>query len=94
MPSNQVPVTMGSSRAMSLEVGDLRVHDVCFIPLLTLPWHSHGHTGLGVVLEGSFDTTWGSKTRRCTPATVMAIATSAVLARVMAIRLMSWLLYR
>lgn len=71
MPSNQVPVTMGSSRAMSLEIGDLRVHDVCFIPLLTLPRHSHGHTGLAVVLEGSFDTTWGSRTRRCTPATVM-----------------------
>jgi len=71
MLSNHVPVTMGSSRAESIEVGGFRVLDVCFLPQITLPKHSHERTGVAVVLEGSFDTTSGSKTRRCTPATIL-----------------------
>jgi AraC family transcriptional regulator len=62
-----VPVTLGSARATSREVGGLLVTDAYFPPGLHLPMHTHERATVAIMLEGSFDCAFPGRTLACGP---------------------------
>ena len=62
-----VPVTLGSARATSREVGGLLVTDAYFPPGLQLPMHTHERATVAIMLEGSFDCAFPGRTLACGP---------------------------
>ncbi len=71
MSSRFVPVTLGSPRFDTLEVGRFRVTDARFPPELELPLHVHERPILAVILEGSWDEVFRARTYACEPNTVL-----------------------
>lgn len=65
-----VPVTMGSPRFQSREVGELRVTDAWFPPGARLERHAHERRILAVMVEGSFDVVFDRHELDCRPSTV------------------------
>jgi AraC family transcriptional regulator len=65
-----VPVTLGSPRFHTVEVGAFRVTDAWFPPGLRLDPHVHERAILGVMLEGGFDDVFPSRTFDCHAGTV------------------------
>ncbi len=68
--SRHVPISMGSHRWTTTEVGPFRVTDVWFPPGAELPAHTHDRASMGVTLEGSFDLTFPGHLFECAPTTV------------------------
>jgi AraC family transcriptional regulator len=64
---SQVPVTLGSPRSTSREVGGFLVTEAHFPPALTLPLHIHARATIALMLEGSFDCVLPGKVLSCTP---------------------------
>ncbi len=64
------PVTLGSAKFTTLDVGPFRVTEAWFPPLLTLPSHVHTRGCFGVMLEGSFGLRFRGRTQDCSPGTV------------------------
>ncbi|HKY61161.1 MAG TPA: AraC family transcriptional regulator [Gemmatimonadota bacterium] len=60
-----VPVTLGSPRFHTLDVGAFRVTDAWFPPGLRLEPHVHERAILGVMLEGGFDDVFPTRTFDC-----------------------------
>ena len=60
-----VPVTLGSPRFHSLDVGAFRITDAWFPPGLRLDPHVHERAILGVMLEGGFDDVFSARTFDC-----------------------------
>jgi AraC family transcriptional regulator len=71
MPSRFVPVTLGSPKFDTLEVGRFRVTDARFPPELELPHHVHERPIMAVILEGSWDEVFRTRTYECEPNTVL-----------------------
>lgn len=71
MPSRFVPVTLGSPKFDTLEVGRFRVTDARFPPELELAPHVHERPILAVILEGSWDEAFRTRTFSCEPNTVL-----------------------
>jgi AraC family transcriptional regulator len=65
MSERCVPVTMGSPKFTSREVGGLRVTEAHFPPGLVLPMHIHERATVAVMLEGSFDCVFPGRTLPC-----------------------------
>lgn len=65
-----VPVTLGSPRFRTAEVGGLRVTDAWFPPGVHVPPHHHDRACFAVVVEGSFDVRFARGTHDCPSATV------------------------
>lgn len=65
LESRPVPVTMGSPRFNTVEVGAFRVTKAFFPPKIELPPHIHERAILGIMLEGGFDDVFPSRTYRC-----------------------------
>ena len=65
LESRPVPVTMGSPRFNTVEVGAFRVTEAFFPPEIELPRHVHERAILGIMLEGGFDDIFPSHTYRC-----------------------------
>ncbi len=65
MTERFVPVTMGSPRFTSRDVGFLRVTDAHFPVGLVLPMHIHDRATIAVMLEGSFDCTFSGRSLPC-----------------------------
>jgi AraC family transcriptional regulator len=65
-----VPVTLGSARFLSREVNGLLVTEAHFPPGLVLPTHIHERATVAVMLEGSFDCTFPTRTLPCQPGTL------------------------
>lgn len=65
-----VPLTMGSPRFRSLDVGPFNLVEAWFPPRLVLPPHLHDRTTFAVMLEGSFDVGFASATYACEPSSV------------------------
>ncbi len=68
--SRHVPISMGSHRWTTTEVGPFRVTDVWFPPGAELPAHTHDRASMGVTLEGSFDLNFPGHLFECAPTTV------------------------
>ena len=64
------PVTLGSGRFTTLDLGPFRVTDAWFPPLLSIPSHLHTRGCFGVMLEGSFGLRFPGRTYDCSPSTV------------------------
>lgn len=64
-PMPCVPVTLGSPRFHTVEVGAFRVTDAWFPPGLRLDPHVHDRAILGVMLEGGFDDAFATRTFDC-----------------------------
>jgi AraC family transcriptional regulator len=71
MAARCVPVTLGSSRSRSVDVGGFLVTRVRFPPLLKLPLHTHERATVAVILRGSFDGLMRSTSHPCPAATVL-----------------------
>jgi len=65
------PITLGSSRSRSVDVGGFLVTRVRFPPLLKLPLHTHERATVAVILRGSFDGLMRSTSHPCPAATVV-----------------------
>jgi AraC family transcriptional regulator len=63
----RVPVTLGSSRFTSTEVHGLLVTEAHFPPGLVLPMHLHERATIAIMLEGSFDCVFPTRTLACGP---------------------------
>lgn len=63
--SRPVPVTMGSPRFNTVDVGAFRVTEAFFPPEIELPRHVHERAIFGIMLEGGFDDIFPSRTYRC-----------------------------
>jgi AraC family transcriptional regulator len=55
MPGRHVPISMGSTRSLTVELPALRISDVWFPPNSVLPEHTHDRPIFAVALEGSLD---------------------------------------
>jgi AraC family transcriptional regulator len=55
MPERHVPISMGSTRSLTLELPALRISDVWFPPGAQLPEHTHDRPIFAVALEGFLD---------------------------------------
>ena len=66
-----VPVSMGSHRSMSVDVGGLLVTHVWFPPGTVLHSHVHERSVMGTMVRGSFDLRMCGRSRDCTPDTVL-----------------------
>jgi AraC family transcriptional regulator len=71
MAARCVPITLGSSRSRSVDVGGFLVTRVRFPPLLKLPLHTHERATVAVILRGSFDGLMRSTSHPCPAATVL-----------------------
>ena len=71
MASRCVPVTLGSSRSLGVNVGGFLVTRVWFPPLLKLPLHTHDRATVAVILRGSFDGLMRTTSHPCPAATVL-----------------------
>lgn len=67
---DSVPLTMGSRRSRSVDVGPFKVTEAWFAPGLVLPPHLHERTTFAVMLAGSFDLRFGGRSYECEPSTV------------------------
>jgi AraC family transcriptional regulator len=66
----QVPIHHRSPRFQELEAGPFRVTSVEFEARSRIEPHSHDRPNLGVMLEGSFDLAFGSRSFACEPGTL------------------------
>jgi AraC family transcriptional regulator len=66
-----VPVTLGSPRFDTRDLGALRVTDARFPPRAYLPPHEHERPIVAVILEGSWDERFSTRAHECLPATVL-----------------------
>lgn len=64
------PITLGSPRFHTREVGGLRVTDAWFPPGARLERHAHERRVFSVMLEGSFDLIFDRRELDCSPSTV------------------------
>lgn len=71
MATRSVPVTVGSSRSRSVNVGGFLVTRVWFPPLLKLPLHTHDRATVAVILRGSFDGLMRTTSHPCPAATLL-----------------------
>ena len=71
MATPGVPVTLGSRRSRSVDVGGFLVTRVWFPPLLNLPLHSHDRATVAVILRGSFDGLIHTTSHPCPAATLL-----------------------
>ena len=71
MAARCVPITLGSSRSRSVDVGGFLVTRVRFPPLLKLSLHTHERATVAVILRGSFDGLMRSTSHPCPAATVL-----------------------
>jgi len=71
MAPRPVPVTMGSPRFRTREVGAFHVTEAWFPPRALLPPHVHDRAVFGVMLEGSFDHLFTGRMYDCTPDTIL-----------------------
>lgn len=60
-----MPVTMGSPRFRTMDLGAIRIHDATFAPRDVLPLHAHERTILAVMLAGGFDVTFPTRQFDC-----------------------------
>ena len=67
-----VPLTLGSLRFSTLEVGPFRITEATYPPLLRLAPHVHDRGCFGVMLRGSFDLMFSDRTHECPPDTVFS----------------------
>ncbi|MGH7550685.1 MAG: AraC family transcriptional regulator [Gemmatimonadota bacterium] len=65
-----MPVHMGSPRFQVVDVDGFRITDAWFQPGQVLPPHVHEWTVFAVMLEGSFQDVFRSRSYECSPATV------------------------
>lgn len=65
-----VPVTMGSPRSRSVEVGGLLVTEAWFPPGLVIPPHVHRRACFAVMLDGAFDLSFARASYDCAPARI------------------------
>lgn len=65
-----VPLTTGSPRSISIDVGPFKVTEAWFPAELVLPPHLHDRTTFAVILAGSFDLNFGSRIYECPASTV------------------------
>ena len=65
-----VPITMGSPRFTTREVGGLSVTEAWFPPLARLERHVHERPTVAIMLEGSFDVLFTRRTCECPAATL------------------------
>lgn len=70
MCEKYVPLTMGSPRFRSLDVGPFNVVEAWFPSKLVLQPHLHDRTTFAVMLEGSFDVGFSQGTYPCEPRSV------------------------
>lgn len=70
MAYRPVPVTLGSPRFHSLDVGGFLVIDARFPPNVTLPMHIHERATMAVMIEGSFDCVFPGRSLDCQAATI------------------------
>ena len=70
MAYRAVPVTLGSPQFRTLEAGGFNVVDARFPPNLWIPPHIHERATMAVMLEGSFDCVFPSRSVDCLPSTV------------------------
>ena len=71
MTPRVVPVTMGSPRFVTREVGPFQVTEAWFPPHALLTPHVHERPVFGIMLEGSFDHLFTGRTYDCPPDTVL-----------------------
>jgi len=69
--SPPLPVTTGSPRSRSLDVGPFRVVDAWFPPGLVLAPHLHDRSALVVILDGGFELRFARRGYECPSATVI-----------------------
>jgi AraC family transcriptional regulator len=70
MLKRHIPLTLGSSRSRTLDVGPFNATEVWFPAGLVLPPHLHERVSFAIILEGGFDVLFGRKSYPCPPATV------------------------
>lgn len=70
MAEKYVPLTMGSPRFRSVDVGPFKLTEAWFPAGLVLPPHLHDRTTFAVMLDGSFDLQFARKTYACEPSFV------------------------
>src|SRR5262245_22908011 len=70
MSYRPVPVTLGSPQFQTLEAGGFNVVDARFPPKLWIPPHIHERATMAVMLEGSFDCVFPTRSVDCLPSTV------------------------
>jgi AraC family transcriptional regulator len=70
MKQKPVPVSMGSERSSTVALKDFHVTDARFPPGALLEPHVHERATFGVMVEGSFDLSFPSRTYACTPGIV------------------------
>lgn len=70
MRPKSVPVTMGSPRFHTVEIEGLGITEAWFPPGAYLPPHIHDRAIFCVMLEGSFDVVFRSKTLACPPTAI------------------------
>lgn len=71
MTAVSAPVTAGSSRFRSAQVGGFQVAGIQFPPLLALPVHTHERATVAVILRGSFMELTNPGQRRCPAGSVL-----------------------
>lgn len=69
--TNPLPVTKGSPRFDSMEVGAFRVEEARFAPDLELPRHVHERAVVAVFLEGAMELSICGATLECRPSTIL-----------------------
>ena len=70
MPLRPVPVTLGSPEFHTASVPGCSVVHAWFPPGLTIEPHTHEHACFMVMLNGSFDLRFNSRSFACTPASI------------------------
>jgi AraC family transcriptional regulator len=70
MATHYVPVHMGSPRFEVVDVGGFRITDAWFPPGEVLPPHVHERPIFAIMVSGSFEDVFDTRTHECTPATV------------------------
>ncbi|HXV76739.1 MAG TPA: AraC family transcriptional regulator [Candidatus Polarisedimenticolaceae bacterium] len=70
MGRRYVPVTMGSPRFRTVDVGECIVTEAWFPPGVRLPHHVHERPCFAVMLDGSFDLDFAGRSYPCLPASV------------------------
>jgi AraC family transcriptional regulator len=71
MKQKSVPVSMGSEHSSTVTLKDFRVTDVRFPPGARLEPHVHARATFAVMVEGSFDLMFPSRTYPCTSGIVL-----------------------
>lgn len=69
--SRHIPVTAGSHRSATMELGGFHVIEAWFPPHLRLAPHHHDRGSLAVMLDGSFDLEFRRRTYDCPPRSIM-----------------------